>query len=141
MRLLVAAFRDTLGAGHPTTLAAVDNLAVALDELGRLGEAAALKREAVAGFRAAVGPAHPDTLIAAHNLALALLEQGRRLRQGQGQAGLEAAAGAEAEARALLQQALDGLTAALGADHATVAVVERTLAQCGTARDRGGLLA
>ena len=82
MRLLVAAFRDTLGAGHPTTLAAVDNLAVALDELGRLGEAAALKREAVAGFRAAVGPAHPDTLIAAHNLALTLLEQGRRLRQG-----------------------------------------------------------
>ena len=40
--------------------------------------------------------------------------------------------------RALLQQALDGLTLALGADHATVAVVERTLAQCGTARGRGG---
>ena len=65
------------GPGHPDTLSALGDVALALGDQGRLDEAEPRLRRALAGLRNARGPEHPDTLAALNNLAALLAERGR----------------------------------------------------------------
>ena len=53
--------RRRSGRRIPSTLGTVGNLAILLDEQGKLDEAEPLYRRALAGKEEALGPAHPDT--------------------------------------------------------------------------------
>ena len=61
--------RRTLGVSHPGTLSSISNLAVLLQNQGKLGEAEPLAREALDGYRRTLGDSHPGTLISIGNLA------------------------------------------------------------------------
>ena len=89
-----------LGPGHPDTLAAWNNLALAYQEAGRTAEAVRLHERALAGRVRALGPGHPDTLASRNNLAIACQQVGRR-----------------AEAVRLHERALAGRVRALGPGH------------------------
>jgi tetratricopeptide (TPR) repeat protein len=89
-----------LGPDHPDTLASVNNLAIACQEVGRRAEAIRLHERALAGRVRALGPEHPDTLASRNNLAIACQEVGRR-----------------AEAIRLHERALAGRVRVLGPDH------------------------
>ena len=56
-----------LDAGHPTTLATRNNLAVAYQDAGRVGEAIAIFEPVLAERERVLGPAHPDTLATREN--------------------------------------------------------------------------
>jgi tetratricopeptide (TPR) repeat protein len=83
-----------LGADHPDTLTAMNNLALAYKTAGRLDKALPLYEEALRRRQAALGPDHPETLRSMANLAagyqaagkldraLPLHEQALRLRRG-----------------------------------------------------------
>jgi hypothetical protein len=66
-----------LGAEHPATLASRNNLALALDVLGRLEEAEAENRAVLEARNRRLGAEHPATLTSRGNLALVLHELGR----------------------------------------------------------------
>jgi tetratricopeptide (TPR) repeat protein len=89
-----------LGPDHPDTLASVNNLAIACQEVGRKAEAVRLHERALAGRVRALGPEHPDTLASRNNLAIACQEVGRK-----------------AEAVRLHERALAGRERVLGPDH------------------------
>ena len=64
--------RATLGPEHPDTLTAMNNLATAYLEAGRLNDAAvARSRKSLNRRKVQQGPDHPDTLITMNNLAAA----------------------------------------------------------------------
>lgn len=68
--------RDTLGSRHAMTLAALNNLAVALREVGEF-EASLRKQEiGLATARELFGPQHPTTLILTHNKGMTRLQAG-----------------------------------------------------------------
>jgi non-specific serine/threonine protein kinase/serine/threonine-protein kinase len=69
--------QQNLGADHPDTLHAQDDLAWNLMESGRYTEAEKLQREVVQRTRRVLGPEHPQTLRSTDHLAGTLLEQGK----------------------------------------------------------------
>jgi serine/threonine protein kinase len=68
---------DKLGPTHPSTLALLDNLAGALDDLGRHSEAEPLYHKAVELNSKVLGPEADQTLSAMNNLAVVLIAQAR----------------------------------------------------------------
>jgi tetratricopeptide (TPR) repeat protein len=89
-----------LGPDHPDTLASVNNLAIACQEVGRKAEAVRLHERALAGRVRVLGPDHPDTLASRNNLAAAYQQMGWA-----------------AEAITSFKRALAGREAVLGPDH------------------------
>jgi tetratricopeptide (TPR) repeat protein len=65
-----------LGPDHPDSLASVNNLAIACQEVGRKAEAVRLHERALAGRVRVLGPEHPDTLASRNNLAAAYQQMG-----------------------------------------------------------------
>ncbi len=68
LREHLARRRAALGAAHPDTLTAMNDLALALEAEGELDEAERLYREALEGCRQKLGPKHPDTMAVMGNL-------------------------------------------------------------------------
>ena len=89
-----------LGPDHPDTLASVNNLAIACQEVGRKAEAVRLHERALAGRVRVLGPDHPDTLASRNNLAAAYQQMGWA-----------------AESITSFRRALAGREAVLGPDH------------------------
>ncbi|MET7903018.1 tetratricopeptide repeat protein, partial [Streptomyces sp. NPDC005355] len=58
-----------LGADHPATLDARNNLANSYSDAGRGQEALDLRERVLADYERILGPDHPDTLTTRHNLA------------------------------------------------------------------------
>ncbi|OCL01560.1 hypothetical protein AOQ84DRAFT_306480, partial [Glonium stellatum] len=69
--------RHILGDEHPDTIAAMNNLANTLGDLGQHQNAATIFREVLEKSRRILGDEHPDTITAINNLAITL----RNLRQ------------------------------------------------------------
>jgi hypothetical protein len=67
-----------LGPAHPSTLAALNNLALLRQRDGDAEGALALLRRSLAGQRAGLGARHPDTLTTLGNVGLALYKLVRR---------------------------------------------------------------
>src|SRR6266516_7073419 len=65
-----------LGGDHPSTLIAVNNLALLYDDLGRYAEAEPLYVQVRAVRERVLGAEHPDTLGSLTNLAAFLVKQG-----------------------------------------------------------------
>ena len=59
--------KRTLGPEHPSTLDAIGNWALSLDDLGRTAEAEPLAKECYDISKRTLGPEHPDTLRAFGN--------------------------------------------------------------------------
>ena len=97
---LLADMERALGADHPNTLTARNNLANAYAEIGRTAEAITLHEQTLADRERVLGADHPDTLTARNNL-------GADYR----------AAGRTAEAITLYEQTLADRERVLGADH------------------------
>jgi hypothetical protein len=89
-----------LGAEDPNTLGSMNNLAVALGDLGRHADAEALHREAFDTRRRVLGAEHPDTLTSMNHLAGLLQDLGRH-----------------ADAETLHRKALDTRRRVLGVEH------------------------
>jgi len=89
-----------LGAEHPDTLAAMNNLAATLADQGELDSARQLQEQVLEARRRVVGPQHPDTLAALNNLAYTLQAQGDLVG-----------------ARQLQEQVVETAQWALGAEH------------------------
>ncbi len=89
-----------LGPDHPDTLASVNNLAIACQEVGRKAEAVRLHERALAGRERVLGPDHPDSLASRNNLAIAYEQMGWA-----------------AEAISSFRRALAGRERVLGPDH------------------------
>jgi tetratricopeptide (TPR) repeat protein len=77
IRIALDSARSYLDADHPDTLAAQDNLARWLGELGRIDEAITHLRALLDNDLRVLGPDHPDTLATRGNLARWLGEVGR----------------------------------------------------------------
>ena len=86
-------------------LASINNMALLLQDQGKLGEAEPLYREALDGRRRTLGDSHPDTLTSINNL--------ESLLQAQGKLG---------EAEPLYREALDECRLTLGDAHADTTV-------------------
>ncbi|MEU2076887.1 tetratricopeptide repeat protein [Streptomyces sp. NPDC013489] len=97
---VASALYRLLGPDDPDTLASLNNLASALDSLGRYQEAVDLHRQNLDDRTRILGPDHPDTLASLNNLAAALENLGHYQ-----------------EAADLHQQNLDDRTRILGPDH------------------------
>ncbi|MFI1826610.1 tetratricopeptide repeat protein, partial [Streptomyces sp. NPDC020412] len=71
-----------LGPDHPHTLNSRNNLAIALNNLGRHQEAADLHQQTLTDYERILGPDHPHTLNSRNNLAAAraAVARARRLR-------------------------------------------------------------
>ena len=65
-------YERRLGSGHPSTLAALNNLALLLESLGDKRGALTLLRRSLDGQRERLGSRHPDTLTAMGNMGLSL---------------------------------------------------------------------
>ena len=132
--MVVAELRVRLGNEHPDTLAAIGHLGVLLFELGKPGEALPLMEEALAGRQAVLGADHPKTELAARGV-IACREKLRAASVPSGlgdgssmgaqlkltsisNCGLQLQSmGGLDEAEALLEEALAGRRAMLGATH------------------------
>ena len=68
--------RRILGPDHRQTLAAMNNLGLAVQSQGRLAEAEQLLREALATEERVYGPEHQDTVNNMENLADLLADEG-----------------------------------------------------------------
>ncbi len=110
-RAAVEIRRAGLGDTHPDQLSSINNLALLLQDQGKLAEAAPLFREALAGRRAKLGDQHPSTLTSINNFA-SLLQ----------------AHGTFAEAEPLLREALAGRRAKLGDEHPSTLTAINNLA-------------
>jgi serine/threonine protein kinase len=100
-----------LGPEHPDTLAALDNLAVLLQDQGKLAEAEPLFRQNLETLRRVLGPEHPDTLGARGNLASLLHQRGKLT-----------------EAEPLFRQDLEASRRVLGLDHRSTLTALNNLA-------------
>ncbi|EHK17779.1 uncharacterized protein TRIVIDRAFT_214185 [Trichoderma virens Gv29-8] len=89
-----------LGEEHPSTLATMGDMAVALRCQGNYKEAEASHRQALSGREKVLGEEHPSTLMSLNNLALVLRDQARYK-----------------EAEVLFRQALCGRKEVLGAEN------------------------
>eukprot|EP00957_Ditylum_brightwellii_P207795 15354558-Ditylum_brightwellii.AAC.1 len=69
--------KSALGETHPTTLATMNDLALAVQEQGRYREAEELFRQCLEVIKSALGETHPTTLATMNNLSEAVREQGR----------------------------------------------------------------
>ena len=69
--------KELLGASHPETIGAINNLAVVRYRLRDLQGAEAAMREALAGFERTLGPGHQSTRMALNNLGAILSDAGR----------------------------------------------------------------
>ena len=69
--------REKLGADHPDTLTAMQNLAISYSDTGRLEEALGMGEEVLRLRREKLGADHPATLTAINNLAVTLNALGR----------------------------------------------------------------
>jgi serine/threonine protein kinase/tetratricopeptide (TPR) repeat protein len=108
--------RDALarlrGPDHPETLDAMDYLAAANQDAGRLREAISLHEQVSRLREARLGPDHPDTLIARHNLA-----------------GAYDGAGRPAEALTLFEAVAERMKTKLGLDHPHTLTAINSLSQ------------
>jgi tetratricopeptide (TPR) repeat protein len=77
LELARAALKKSLGADHPDTLVAANNLAGAYRDTGKIPEAIALFREVHQKRADLLGAEHEDTLTTLNNLAVAYQEAGR----------------------------------------------------------------
>ena len=73
----LAACERLLGADHPRTLGARNNLASAYRDVGRVNEAIMLFEQALAGRERVLGADHPHTVTTRNNLALAYQDTNR----------------------------------------------------------------
>jgi tetratricopeptide (TPR) repeat protein len=69
--------RNVLGAGHPSTLTSMSNLAGTYSDQGRLEEAEKVQVEVLEKMKEVLGAGHPDTLTSMNNLARTYSRQGR----------------------------------------------------------------
>ena len=138
----VALRRQELGAGHPETVGAMNDLAIVLDRLGKFDQEQKILEEVVAVKRRTLGPEDPITLRSANNLAIVLAMQGlledavklaketleiqRRvegsesittLRSMYNLAIMRRQLGLWAEARSLFNESLETLRRVFGPDH------------------------
>ena len=72
----LAAAQRVLGADHPDTLAAMNNLAYTLQAQGDLARARELQEEVMHASRRILGPDDPETLRSINNLAVAFRAPG-----------------------------------------------------------------
>ncbi len=110
-RQALAGAREGLGPLHPSTSAAMGNLALVLNAQGRYAEAADLIQQSLAVYEKTFGREHPMVALALTNLAANYRDQGRL-----------------GEARALQQRAISIYEAATGPDSADVARAVSNLA-------------
>jgi DNA-binding winged helix-turn-helix (wHTH) protein/tetratricopeptide (TPR) repeat protein len=147
------AYQRAKGSETPKLARSLNHVATTLAALGRHREAALMQQETLAIDRRVAGPDHPDTLTHAINGARFLADAGdlpaalaladdtlarvrRVYRGGEWDLGwylarageLHAAAGQREQARALLQESISTLTAALGPGHAHTQQAVATLA-------------
>jgi Tetratricopeptide repeat len=73
----LADVKRVLGADHPDTLTARNNLANAYQDAGRTAEAITLCEQNLADVKRVLGADHPHTLAARDNLAVAYRAAGR----------------------------------------------------------------
>ncbi|MFF3089952.1 tetratricopeptide repeat protein [Streptomyces nojiriensis] len=110
----------TLGPDHPQTLSSRNNLALALQALGRHQEAASLHQQVLSDLGRIFGPDHPQTLSSRNNLANALQALGRHQ-----------------QAADLHQQNLTDRERTLGPDHPQTLNSRNNLARLGTQAPSG----
>ncbi len=97
---LTAELERLLGPGHPDTIRAQNDLALAYREAGRAAEAVPLVERALAAEEQLLGAGHPSTLASRNNLGSVYRATGR-----------------PAEAIPLFEQNVAACEALLGADH------------------------
>ena len=95
------------------TSALINNLAALLSDLGELGDAEPLYREALAGHRRTLGDEHPLTLTSITNLAILLVDHGKL-----------------GDAEPLFREALAGHRRTLGDEHPSTLHSINNLAEC-----------
>ena len=100
-----------LGEDHPLTLTARNNIALAYQSAGRLGEAISLSEQNLAGLVRVLGADHPDSLTARRSLANAYTTAGRL-----------------GESIPMLEQDLADRVRVLGADHPGIMAARDSLA-------------
>jgi len=66
-----------LGDAHPSTLISIGNLALLLQDQGKLDRSEPLYREAVSGAEKTLGVEHPTTVTMQENLDLLLRDMGK----------------------------------------------------------------
>jgi len=101
---------EHLGSDHLETLIVRHNLAMALKELGRLGEAREQMAVVLANRRVVLGEDHPQTLVALDSLAGIMQQQGR-----------------EREAAAMQRRAVEARSRVLGEGHISTLVSKGNL--------------
>jgi tetratricopeptide (TPR) repeat protein len=69
--------KRALGVKHPSTLTAMNDLALVLDSQGKYEAAEAMNRQTLSLKETVLGREHPETLITMNNLALVLDSQGK----------------------------------------------------------------
>jgi tetratricopeptide (TPR) repeat protein len=116
---LIADLERLLGASHPDTLSACNNLAVAYEDAGRVAEAIPLFEQTLAGRERLLGPDDPDTMRSRSDLARAYREAGR-----------------VADAVPLVEQTLAARERLYGADHPSTLASRNNLASAYRATDR-----
>ncbi len=149
----VGIVEDVLGAEHPDTFIAHNNLARAYDSAGRLAEAIDAWEKLLPDCQRVLGPDHPDTLTVRNNLAGAYKSVGRfgeaielfeqvlderkrllgpdhpdTLSSRSGLAGAYKSVGRFGEAIELFEQVLDERKRLLGPDHPDTLTVRNNLA-------------
>jgi hypothetical protein len=70
--------KEVLGAGHPSTLRSMNNLAGMYLRQGRWEEAEKLQVEVMEKSKVVLGEEHPDTLTSIADLAFTFRDSGRR---------------------------------------------------------------
>jgi tetratricopeptide (TPR) repeat protein len=112
---------EILSDDHPSTLSAIDNLAMTYWAQGRTGDAARLQEELLAKRKRILGDDHPDTLTTMNNLALTYRAQGRT-----------------GDAARLQEEVLAKSKRTLGDDHPNTLTTMNNLAETYRAQGRTG---
>lgn len=116
-RKLLVELEVKLGRDHEHTLSCMNQLAVTLQKMGQVLEAAKLHRDGLQTRIRVFGPTHADTLQSTSNLAV-LLSQQKPLSETD-----------FTEAQTLFRQAIAGREATLGADHPSTLYTVSNLAR------------